>query len=78
MTCLVCCIKIIPLWFYRQNFRNLEDLKPSEDAITARLTTPAVATMLNTENIAFTRQVNIHSDKRLGMLVTIWNSGPVA
>ncbi|CAH3155531.1 unnamed protein product [Pocillopora meandrina] len=39
----------------REDFRDLEGLKPSEDVINARLTTPAVATMLNTDNIAFTR-----------------------
>ncbi|XP_078362248.1 ankyrin repeat domain-containing protein 13D-like isoform X2 [Oculina patagonica] len=39
----------------REDFRDLEGLKPSDDAINARLTTPAVATMLNTDNIAFSR-----------------------
>lgn len=39
----------------RDDFRNLEALKPSDDAVNVRLTTPAVATMLNTDNIAFTR-----------------------
>ena len=43
------------LAFCREDFRDLEGLKPSEDAVNARLTTPAVATMLNTDNIAFTR-----------------------
>ena len=41
--------------FCREDFRDLEGLKPSDDVINARLTTPAVATMLNTDNIAFTR-----------------------
>ena len=40
---------------FRDDFRDLEALKPSEDAVNARLTTPAVATMLNTDNIAFSR-----------------------
>lgn len=44
-----------PCFFCREDFRDLEGLKPSDDAINARLTTPAVATMLNTDNIAFTR-----------------------
>ena len=39
----------------RDDFRDLEAVKPSEDAVNARLTTPAVATMLNTDNIAFSR-----------------------
>lgn len=39
----------------RENFRDLEALKPSDEAISNRLTSPAVATMLNTDNIAFAR-----------------------
>ena len=39
----------------REDFRDLEALKPSDEAVNTRLTTPAVATMLNTDNIAFTR-----------------------
>ncbi|CAH3171537.1 unnamed protein product [Porites evermanni] len=39
----------------RDDFRDLEALKPSDDAVNVRLTTPSVATMLNTDNIAFTR-----------------------
>lgn len=48
-------VVIVFLSFCREDFRDLEGLKPSEDVINARLTTPAVATMLNTDNIAFTR-----------------------
>ena len=40
---------------FRDDFRDLDALKPSEDAVNTRLTTPAVATMLNTDNIAFSR-----------------------
>ena len=40
---------------FRENFRDLEALKPSDEAISNRLTSPAVATMLNTDNIAFAR-----------------------
>lgn len=39
----------------RDDFRDLEALKPSDDAVNVRLTTPSVATMLNTDNIAFSR-----------------------
>jgi len=39
----------------REDFRDLESLRPSDDAVNVRLTTPAVATMLNTDNIAFSR-----------------------
>ncbi|XP_015776709.1 PREDICTED: ankyrin repeat domain-containing protein 13D-like [Acropora digitifera] len=38
-----------------ENFRDLEALKPSDEAVSNRLTSPAVATMLNTDNIAFAR-----------------------
>ena len=53
--CCCCCV-------FRDDFRDLEGLKPSDDAINARLTTPVVATMLNTDNIAFTRYrlIQIH------------------
>ncbi|XP_068747563.1 ankyrin repeat domain-containing protein 13D-like isoform X3 [Montipora capricornis] len=39
----------------REDFRDLEAVKPSDDVVNTRLTSPAVATMLNTDNIAFTR-----------------------
>ena len=45
----------LPCFIIRDDFRDLEALKPSDDAVNVRLTTPSVATMLNTDNIAFTR-----------------------
>ena len=51
-----CCDdKSLPCFIIRDDFRDLEALKPSDDAVNVRLTTPSVATMLNTDNIAFTR-----------------------
>lgn len=60
-TCIQCCEeyccdnKRLPCFIIRDDFRDLEALKPSDDAVNVRLTTPSVATMLNTDNIAFTR-----------------------
>lgn len=35
-------------------------LKPSEEAVAARLTSPIVTTYIDTEKIAFERLINLH------------------
>ena len=52
--------KRLPCFIIRDDFRDLDALKPSDDAVNVRLTTPSVATMLNTDNIAFTRYTYFH------------------
>ena len=65
-TCIQCCeeyccdSKRLPCFIIRDDFRDLDALKPSDDAVNVRLTTPSVATMLNTDNIAFTRYSYFH------------------